>query len=317
MREPLLPWLEAPAAQLRGAFAAGRLPPALLLHEAPGVGAMQLAQYFAQLRFCVGKQPPCGECTHCRRVASGEHPDFIVIGPDPELKLVQISVDQIRDLARQLALSSYEGRGTVVVLQPADVLNRNAANALLKTLEEPRPDAHLLLLTSAPSLLPATVRSRCQRLAVPAPDRAATLAWLAERKPAHRADWPAVLDVVGIAPLAALEADVGRMVALREEVLQGLAAAAQGRLDVIRTAAAWAGDDLRLRLACIENCLTGQLLAMRAGARLQGGLLDINIAQALRLLDDLRELSGQLATSVNKPLQLERQLWRLNQAGVG
>jgi DNA polymerase III subunit delta' len=226
-------------------------------------------------------------------------------------------VDQIRELARQLTLSSYEGRGTVVVLQPADALNRNAANALLKTLEEPRTDAHLILLTTAPSLLPATIRSRCQRLTVPAPDREATLAWLNHSKPAHRADWPAVLDVVGIAPLAALEADVGRLLSLRDDVLRTLATAAQGRLDVIRTAESWAKDDLPLRLACIENCLTGQLLAMRAGTRLQAGHLDINIAQALRLLDDLRELSAQLATSLSKPLQLERQLWRLNRAGVG
>jgi DNA polymerase III subunit delta' len=313
----LLPWLEPAAQRLQGAFDAGRLPSALLIHEAPGVGAMALAVRFAQLRLCAGARPPCGECTHCRRVASGEHPDFMLVGPDPESKLGQISVDQIRELSRHLALSSYEGRGTVVVVQPADALNRNAANALLKTLEEPRADAHLILLTSAPSLLPATIRSRCQKLAVPAPGRDATLAWLNERKPAHRADWPAVLDVVGVAPLAALAADVGHLLALREDVLGALAAAAQGRLDVIRTAESWARDDLPLRLACIENCLTGQLLAMRAGTRLQAGHLDINIVQALRLLDDLRELAGQLATSLSKPLQLERQLWRLSRAGVG
>jgi hypothetical protein len=118
-----------------------------------------------------------------------------------------------------------------------------------------------------------------------------------------------------VAPLAALQADVPKLLAIRQEVLQLLQAAGQGRIDVIRTAEGWARDELPLRLACVENCLTSRLLAMRAGTRLPGGLLDINIGQALRLLDDLRMLAGQLAvSSLNKPLQMERQLWRLTRA---
>lgn len=312
-----LPWLADATRRLDAARDADRLPAALLIHEARGLGAQQLAVHFAQLRLCAGNAPACGQCTHCRRVAQGEHPDFVLIGPDPESKLGQISVDQVRALARQLSLSSYEGRGTVVVLQPADALNRNAANALLKTLEEPRADAHLLLVTAAPSLLPATIRSRCQKLAVPAPDRETALAWLGEQQPAHRADWPAVLDVLGVAPMEALAADVPHLLALRRDVLAVLQDASQGRVDVIRTAEAWAKDEPALRLRCIENCLTGQLLAMRSGARLQGGPLDINIGPALRLLDSLREMQRDLATSLNKPLALERHLWLLNRAATG
>jgi DNA polymerase-3 subunit delta' len=308
----LFPWLQAPAGRLAAAHAAGRLPPALLIHEAPGVGGLALATWFAQLRLCSATRAPCGECSHCRRVAAGEHPDFVVVGPDPESKLGQISVDQVRELSAQLSLSSYEGRGTVVVVQPAEALNRNAANALLKTLEEPRADAHLVLVTTAPSLLPATIRSRCQKLAVPAPGLESALEWLAARKPAHRADWPAVLEVLGVAPVAALGADVPKLLDIRRDVQQLLQAAGQGRIDVIRAAEGWAKDELPLRLACIENCLTSRLLAMRAGTRLQGGLLDINIGQALRLLDDVRTLAAQLAVApLNKPLQLEGQLWRL------
>lgn len=311
----LLPWLQASAERLTAAHAAGRLPPALLIHEAPGAGGFALATWFAQLRLCSGAIAPCGQCSHCRRIAVGEHPDFVVVGPDAESKLGQISVDQIRELCTQLTMSSYEGRGTVVVLQPAEALNRNAANALLKTLEEPRPDAHLVLVTTAPSLLPATIRSRCQKLAVPAPAAEAALAWLSAQKPAHRADWPAVLEVLGVAPVAALNADVPKLLAIRQDVHQLLQAAGQGRIDVIRAAEGWAKDELLLRLACVENCLTSRMLAMRAGTRLPDGLLDINIGQALRLLDDLRELAAQLAVSpLNRPLQLERQLWRLTRA---
>ena len=314
----LLPWLESAAARLVAAHAAGRLPAALLLHAAPGIGAAALLRYFAQLRFCTDSQPPCGRCNHCRRVAAGEHPDFTVVGPDPESKLGQISIAQVRDLCEQLALSSYEGRGTVVVLDPADALNRSAANALLKTLEEPRPDAHLILLSNAPSLLPATIRSRCQKLAVPAPDRAAALAWLNEQKPAHRADWPAVLELLGVAPLEAHDADVPHLLAIREDIRRLLSEARQGRLDVIRAAEAWARDELPLRLRGIENCLTVELLAVRAGARPGAAIPDINRASGLRVLTQLRELQRQLAgAALNKPLALEGQFWRLNSAGTG
>jgi len=312
----LYPWLEPAAAQLKGAHAAGRLPPALLIHEAPGTGARQLATLFAQLRFCTAAAIPCGACTHCRRVAQGEHPDYVIVTPDYEKsKLGQITVDQTRDIARQLSLSSYEGRGTVLVIQPAEAMNRNAANALLKTLEEPRPDAHLILISGQPSLLPATIRSRCQKLAVPAPDRTAALAWLESQQPQRRADWPAVLDVLGVAPLAALEADVDRLLVIRRDIERLLQDAAQGRLDVIRLAHAWAGEEMPLRLAGLENCLTQHILAMRSESRLPSAVPDINMTSALRLLADLGELRGQLAgAALNRPLAMERQLWRLHRA---
>ena len=307
-----LPWLAAAQDQLRAAHRAGRTPHGLLIHEAPGTGGSLLATWFAQLILCAGEPAPCGQCASCRRVAVREHPDFIALNPDAESKLGQITVDQVRAVSEQLSLSSYEGRGTVVVIEPAHALNRNASNALLKTLEEPRRDAHLVLVTGSPSLLPATVRSRCLRLSLPIPDRELALTWLTGEQPQHRSHWPAVLEVLGIAPLEAVRSDVPRLLALRDEVLQILRDAAAGRIDVLRVAESWAKDDLALRLTCIENCLTARVLAMRAGARLQDGGLDINIGPALRILDDVRRLQGQLATSLNKPLAVEDQLWRMN-----
>jgi DNA polymerase-3 subunit delta' len=307
-----MPWLTLAQEQLRAAHEAGRTPHGLLIHEAPGTGGSLLATWFAQMILCTNQPAPCGQCAGCRRVNTREHPDFIAVNPDAESKLGQITVDQVRALGEKLSLSSYEGRGTVVVIEPAHALNRNAANALLKTLEEPRRDAHLVLVTGSPSLLPATVRSRCLRLSLPIPDREQALAWLSAEQPQHRAQWPAVFEVLGIAPLEAVKADVPRLLALRDEVLQVLAGAAAGRLDVLRVADSWAKDDLGLRLTCIENCLTSRVLAMRADARLQEGGLDINIGPALRILDDVRRLQRQLATSLNKPLAVEDQLWRMN-----
>jgi DNA polymerase III subunit delta' len=298
------------------------MPHALLLHEAPGAGGGMFATHAAQLLLCTGKTPACGECKSCQRVARNQHPDYRVIVPDPELKLGQITVDQVRDLGEQLALSSHEGNGSCVLITPAHALNRFSANALLKTLEEPRPGVLLILLTSAPSLLPATLRSRCLRLRLPAPDRAAALAWLEARQPAKREDWSAALDVLGIAPLEAMGSDLEHLKRIRAEVLGVLQDAGQGRLDVIRTAAHWAQGDLPLRLRCIENCLTGWVLRtpgtgpappeLRGGTQLQNSGLDINIRSALALVDGVRDLQRQLGTSLSKPLALERYLWQLN-----
>jgi hypothetical protein len=127
-----------------------------------------------------------------------------------------------------------------------------------------------------------------------------------------------VLDLLGVAPLEALNADVGQLLAIRADVERLLDEARQGRIDVIRAAEFWAKDELPLRLRGIENCLTIRVLAMRAGAGPGARNPDINTATALRLLDELRELRRQLAAaSLNKPLALERQFWSLNKAGTG
>jgi DNA polymerase-3 subunit delta' len=318
----LPPWLDKAATQLQRARVNQRMPHALLLHEAPGAGGELFATYAAQLLLCTGATPACGQCRSCQRVARNEHPDYRIIVPDPELKLGQISVEQVRDLGEQLALSSHEGAGTCVLIKPAHALNRFSANALLKTLEEPRPGVLLILLTSSPSLLPATLRSRCLRLRLPAPDRDSALQWLQAQRPAGVESWSAALDVLGIAPLEALSCDLEQLKAIRTDVLAVLQDARQGRVDVVRTAAHWSKDDLPLRLRCIENCLTGRVLRtpgagpeapeMRAGAQLQTGALDINIRSALGLVDGVRELQRQLGTSLNKSLALERYFWQLN-----
>lgn len=284
-----------------------------------------LATFAAQLLLCTGTTPACGTCRDCQRVARNEHPDYRIIVPDPELKLGQITVDQVRDLGELLALSSHEGHGTCVMIAPAHALNRFAANALLKTLEEPRPGVLMILLTTSPSLLPATLRSRCLRLRAPAPDREAALDWLEGQRPG-RQDWSVALDVLGVAPLEALAQDLDELREIRSGVQEVIRDASQGRIDVVRTAARWAQGDLALRLRCIENCLTGLLLQppaharqgreVRAGAQLQSSGFDINIPVALALVDGVRELQRLLATSVNKPLALERYLWQLNRAGA-
>jgi DNA polymerase-3 subunit delta' len=319
-----LPWLEAPFDSVRGAAAAGRLPQGLLVHDAPGAGGLRLVKRIAQLVLCTAEQAPCGICSACRRVDSGEHPDLLLVTPKEESKLQQITVDDVREACEQLVMTSYEGRGSVAVITPADALNHNAANALLKTLEEPRPRLHILLVTTRPSSLPATILSRCQRLKITPPPRADVLAWLQAERPSP--DWPAALDAVGGAALDALEGDPAGLRQLRDDTWRLLREALKGSLDVVRTADAWSKDALPLRLNCIETYLTRRVLEgpellghpveVRAGAHLSGPDLEINVASALGLLDAVKELRQQAGTTLNKALAVERLLWRFSRSTV-
>jgi DNA polymerase-3 subunit delta' len=318
------PWIEPAAAALTAAQRAGRLPHALLVHEAPGAGGDWLAHWAARLALCerVG-QAPCGSCTACRRALAWQHPDLNLVTPLEDSR--QIRIEQVRDLAADLALTSYAGGYKVGVLMPADTMNRFAANALLKTLEEPPPRTLLVLVASQPSLLPATLLSRCQRLTVRAPTRTAAAAWLTEvRGPG---EWDAALATVGEAPFRLLDADPGALVQIGTETRQTLEALAAGRADPLATAERWARSDLPLRLRCFENWLTerihggqgaGNLMReVRAGPYLPAPGAFLNIRELFGLLDEVRELRTALDVPLNRALALEALLRRLAPRGAG
>ncbi|MCC7461459.1 MAG: hypothetical protein IT480_03250 [Gammaproteobacteria bacterium] len=313
-----LPWLASACEVLRRARAAGRFPAALLIHEQPGAGGEWLARFAAATALCRQTDAPCGHCGHCRRVAAGHHPDlhWLTSGEDSNY----IRIEQVRELCAGLALTSHGAGASVAVIAPADALNAHAANALLKTLEEPRSGATLVLVSSVPSRLPATVRSRCQRLAAPAPQRAQCLAWLHEHGGAQ--DWEAVLDVIGLAPLDALRVDAAALVRLREQTAQALEEAVRGTLDTPRTGEGWARSaDYGLRLACLENWLTvrleravrtsGQSVQIGGSTHLPTGRSALNMKTLVRALEQLYELRQLGSTSINKALALEQLFWEL------
>jgi DNA polymerase-3 subunit delta' len=315
------PWLSPAIAQLRRARAAQRLPSALLIHDERGAGGSALARFASQLLLCRETAAPCGRCRDCRFFLAGQHPDFIEVTPIEDSKLIR--VEQIRELSEQLSLTAHAGGATVALIAPADSLNANAANALLKTLEEPRSGVTLILVSSQPGRLPATILSRCQRLRVAAPTRAVSVAWLEQHK--GPGPWAAALDVLGEAPFEVLAVDPAQLARLKADTERGLAEAAAGRLDIAGAAERWGrGDDFELRLACIETWLTARIDAafalprqsseMRNGTHLPGAGSDMNIALLLRLLDGVYELRRLRLTSINRSLALEQILWQLPRA---
>lgn len=318
------PWFDAPLSRMLEAKSRGHLGQSLLIHADPGAGGALFARRVAQALLCEREGANgCGECRGCQRVAAGQHPDFIEIGPIEDSK--QIRIEQVREVIDGLSMGSYEGRATVMVFDPADSMNESSSNALLKNLEEPRRDAYLLLVATQPSLLPATIRSRCLRIRLPSPTFDDAIAWLQQRHPSRA--WPAALQVLGVAPYDALLTDPDAMQALRDDTWRTLQDLPRGSVDVVRTAETWGkGGDFLHRLSCLENCLTGLALRrgmgkgnsseMRLAAHLSGPELDINIGTTLALLDHLRELRQQASSPLNKGLALERFLWRLSRAAV-
>jgi len=244
MDDDRLPWHRDPWRRIQQRRAAGRLPHALLLSGPAGLGKGLFARGLARALLC--ERPDaggeaCGQCRSCRLFRAGSHPDYSVVQPEEDGRIIK--VDQIRALCAFLGYTAQYGGYKIALLEPADRLNVNAANSLLKTLEEPPGNSLLLLVTAQPAWLPATVRSRCQKIGFDPPAMVAAVPWLAARvQPGIEPE--TLLEVAGGAPLAALaQADSERW-HRRRELFERYEQVLAGRADPIRAAESWTRGDL-------------------------------------------------------------------------
>jgi len=199
-----LPWLDEHKTGLHERLEAGRLGHAPLIQGPEGVGKRELARWLAERILCQDPsgREPCGQCRACELMASGTHPDFFAVDIPEDRQ--SIPVDAIRDLIGKMQLTPSVGAARVGLFVDADAMNRNAANALLKTLEEPAPGAWLILCSDQPASLPATIRSRCQKLALRPPPIESADQWLAQEcVEVEEHNRKAALVLAGGAPLAA------------------------------------------------------------------------------------------------------------------
>jgi DNA polymerase III subunit delta' len=223
----LLPWQRDAAREALARRATW--PHALLLDGPGGIGKRTLAINLARALLCENPDAggaACGVCPSCRYVAAGQHPDLQLVEPfvtdDEGVVKVQdpIPVERIRALIKWAELTSHRGRAKVAVIVPAESMHHSAANALLKTLEEPPPATFLMLVAHQPGRVPATLRSRCQRMSAPWPSTAVAEAWLVAQGVAGAAS---ALAQAGGAPLRALALAATDVQAERSVWMQALA----------------------------------------------------------------------------------------------
>jgi DNA polymerase III subunit delta' len=254
-----LPWLAEPVRQALGRQRGH----ALLLHGSAGIGVLPFALVLAQSWLCEAgppagagagaggpdHRPACGRCGSCRLVQAHLHPDLLVLLPEVQRRELnwllvddkpdgedkrkpskQLRIEEARAAVDWVTRTSSRGRGKVVLLHPGEALNAHAANALLKTLEEPPPGTRLLITAGDPALLLPTVRSRCQHLVLPAPDARQAADWLEAQGVAGA---PVLLAGCSGRPLDALSlarhnVDAGAWARLPSAVASGQAAALAG-----------------------------------------------------------------------------------------
>jgi len=202
-----LPWQQQNWEHLCDYRLQNRVPQALLITGNKGLGKQHLANQFAFSLLCAKPQDNglgCGHCDSCLLLNAETHPDFIQIRPDEPGKA--ISIGQIRSLVNRLTLKPQFESYRVVIVNPADLMNNAAANAFLKCLEEPTERTLMLLITDKPAHLPATIISRCQKLAVAKPDKETAFAWLKQQNvDTLQCNASALLGLAQGSPLLALD----------------------------------------------------------------------------------------------------------------
>jgi DNA polymerase-3 subunit delta' len=271
---PLLPWQRRCAVEALAQRASW--PHALMIHGPRGIGKHGLALNFAQALLCESPRADglaCGECPGCRYAIAGQHPDLMrlelaqINDETGELEVVEtIAIDRVRALIDFVQLTSHRQRAKVAVIAPAERMNAAAANALLKTLEEPPAGTYLILVSDQPGRVWPTIRSRCRRLAAPQPLPEEARAWLAAQ---GVGDPDLALAQAAGAPLAALAEADPKVQAERRAWLAALED--PDRLSVLALAArieAGGKEERRVRLAHAIDWLvawTADLARVAAG----------------------------------------------------
>ncbi len=293
-----MPWHWREWAHLKEQLAGGQLPHALLLVGGQYTGKSQLALALSRLLLCsqAGTSLNCGHCHACELSASGSHGDFRWVEPGDRSRVIKI--EQIRDLVRFTNKTAGFGLRKVIVLAPADSMNVNAFNALLKLLEEPAKDTYLILVCHRLHGVPATIRSRCQILRLVTPHADACLDWL-DMITGERDQSQQLLTLANGLPLLAQQlysSGGGEEVAARRLRIQSLL---DGNINVHQAVALWSEEDAG---SFLEQ-LAAELQRLLGSVSLEWLRSDPG-RTIFRVLDDVARLQHVVSAGANPNRQL-------------
>ncbi len=322
MAESLYPWLRPYWRKLAGYLELDHIPQAVLISGKARLGKRQLAEAFAASLLCEAEtreMMACGQCHACRLRQAGTHPDYLKVAPEKKGK--DIGVDVIRGLLGTLSLKpQFEGR-RVVLMDAAEQLNRQAANAFLKGLEEPGERTTFLLISEQPARLPLTIRSRCQLFPVTALATAVIQDWLQQQQIQQP---ETLLMLANGSPLKTVEyAEKGYLNLAQQFFADWRSLLLQPRQStVVSVVENWLKQPVEVETLLEWLCLwVAHLIKLRAGApartefdqRLQEFKAGLDLSKLSRYYQSLINARQLLATQLNTQLLLEHVLTEWSQ----
>lgn len=301
------PWLESQRQDVLALLERRKLPQALLIHGPAGVGRRYLGLWTAA-RLLNLPDAPIDLAPLPESEAGISHPDFLGVSIPTDKRTIR--VEQVRELIEFLQLTSHQGGNRVVLLWPAEAMTREAANSLLKTLEEPPDGSTIILVAESTGRLPATVVSRCHRLRINVPGRAESVSWLTTCH--SQVDWELLLDFALDAPLMALAMHRCGFIAKAGHARSDIDQLRQRRIAPVMVARRWASAaDARLLLRWLygqvaESVRKASVLGVASRVRepLQISPNRLNMRRLVRRLRNIEEASRSCEKAVNLELQL-------------
>lgn len=303
--EPYFSWHDVQWHSIAELLEKNRLPHALLFAGPAGVGKLRFAKALAHSLLCQkeGFSPACGDCKACR-LNQTSHPDLKLITPEEGGRLIK--VDQVRGVVDFIVKTSHAGGYKITIIAPAEVMNANAANAILKSLEEPTDNSLLILISDAPGTLMPTIRSRCQQVYFPVPSEEQVLPWLTTAT-ANEGLAKQLLAEASGKPLTALDyLNVGSLQKYQEMERQFIAALT-GRLQPLTLAEKWKDHGLLDILNWLHKKIAKLIRASQAKEALAEEwqpFLATEVPTLFGLLDEVQSLILKVTRGANPNRQL-------------
>ncbi len=321
----LYPWQAEIWNQATRYLSDNRLAHAILLSGPAAIGKLEFSLSFIQRLNCTNPtldNLACGECKDCHLFTAETHPDVRLLNHDESLdknKVEQVKIDEIREINQFMTLSRQQGAFKIVCINHAETMNVNAANALLKTLEEPAENSILVLISHRAEALLATIKSRCQIWKFKLPDEKESLAWLSQQQKSD--DWRELLQVAGNRPLLAKELQKSGLGKTRMAYYNELGLFLQGKARVTKVSAklqdeqlerlvswqqSWCADLIRCHYdnqpVTLENPDIRRTLHSLVGR--------VDLHSLFRFMDKLIEFRRFSSAPLNKRLFIEDMLIR-------